>query len=77
MNDELIFTEVPEAGYKIADFNIEWSNTHLVKCSNCGTTIALFREGTHCNCGRVYNSHHGVVVFTCMDNKDAFKVVEI
>ena len=52
---------------------LEWDNTHLIKCKNCGTIIMQQRIGTHCNCGRILNSVHGIIV----SNNDQFQVIDL
>ena len=56
--------------YKIT---LEWNNSHIIKCKKCGTIIMQQRVGTHCNCGRICNSNHGIVVY----NIDQFQIVEL
>ena len=78
MNSEhdLEFTEVPKAGYKVADFTLEWADSHLIKCKECGTIIMPTREGTHCNCGRVANNRFGIVVFDLKQYRN-YTIVEV
>ena len=78
MNPEhdLVFNDVPAAGYKVANFTLGWANTHLVQCSACKTIIMPTREGTHCNCGRVANSRFGIVVFDLKQYRN-YTIVEV
>ena len=57
----------------VYETTFEWDKSHMIKCKKCGTVIMQQRIGTHCNCGRIYNGNHGIIVH----NIDQFQIVEL